>query len=162
MAYMNFLYGHSFFLIPSPPFLFAGLAHFPLCVVKCREKEDCATNIQNLLENLIAGVICTALCAFLKRVYVRIKAAEDDMGKPRKPSPAKAVRKQFFYSLFSLVFSLPTAFMLPITRALTPLGVLRILLLFIAGYAFLFAWGAFDAAFVFYPKDDIGSEKPPE
>lgn len=115
-------------------------------------------NIKNVLENIFAWGITTAICT----IYRYIKAEEGNLNPPKEPSPAKTLQKQFFAALFTLVVSLPAAFMFPISRQPTPTGMVRIFLFIIAGFAFLFVWGAFDAAFAFYPKDDRRDDEPSE
>lgn len=119
-------------------------------------------NIQNFFENLIAGIVSTAVCAIIRRFYLYVKSTEENLKPSQTPSPAKRLHKQFFGSLFALVVSLPAAFMFPISKQPDTSGFIRIFLFLTAGFSFLVVWGAFDAAFAFYPKDDSGKEKPPE
>lgn len=116
-------------------------------------------NAQNFIENLFAGIVCTAVCALARRIYIYIKDAEANIGPPKTPTPAKTLQKQFLISLFTLVISLPAAFMFPISKQPTLLGAIGIFLFIIAGFSFLIVWGAFDASFAFYPKDDGGDQK---
>lgn len=114
-------------------------------------------NIQNFFENIIAGLICTALCAIIKRFYLHIKA---ETSPAKTPSPGKILRRQFFGSLFTLVLALPAAFMISASTSSSSLSLARIFLFIIAGFAFLFVWGTFDSAFAFYPKDDSRDDEP--
>ena len=119
-------------------------------------------NIQNFVENFIAGMASTVVCALIRRFYLYVKAGEESIAPPKTPTPSKTLHKQFFGSLFALVVSLPAAFMFPIAKQPDTSGFIRISLFLVAGFAFLFVWGAFDVAFAFYPKDNLGEGKPPE
>ena len=119
-------------------------------------------NVPNFFENLIAGIVSTVVCALIRRFYLYVKTTEENITPPQIPSPAKRLHKQFFGSLFALVTSLPAAFMFPISKQPDVSSFIRIFLFLIAGFSFLFVWGAFDAAFAFYPKNDSGESKPPE
>lgn len=46
---------------------------------------------KNLAENLIAGILCTALCAISKAIYGYIKREESDITPPKTVSPAKTL-----------------------------------------------------------------------
>lgn len=119
-------------------------------------------NIQNFVENVIAGMASTVVCALIRRFYLYVKATEDNITPQKTPTPGKTLHKQFFGSLFALVVSLPAAFMFPISKQPDISGFIRISLFLVAGFSFLFVWGAFDAAFAFYPKDNLGEGKPPK
>ena len=108
--------------------------------------------LQSVLENILAGIACTLLCALAKRIYLFFKAPSPDHTQHR--ASKKLVHRQFFISLFTMAFSFTFAFAIPNATPFNLAGVLRVSLLLCGGFGFIMAWGAFDAAFAFYPSDD--------
>lgn len=113
--------------------------------------------IENILSNVAAGIICTVLAYAARKIFTFITAPSDSPANGRKYSKI-LVRNQFLITLFTLVFSLPVGVLLNATTALLALA--KILLLFVAGFSFIFLWGSFDAAFEFYPDDNTGNDEP--
>lgn len=116
--------------------------------------------LKSILENIVAGIACTALCALGKRLYLFFKSPSTD--RPQPHASRKLVQRQFFISLFTMAFSLTAAFAIPNARANNLAGFLRVMLLLCGGMALVMAWGAFDAAFEFYPPDDALRDSTPD
>lgn len=100
-----------------------------------------------LLEDFASLVVFTWLPWLLKKLFVPQPASP-----AKHRTPAKSLRKQFFVCLFLFGASL---FAFASIRPEGPLFVaLRYFLGLLGGFSFLLVWGAFDAAFSFYPPDD--------
>ena len=107
----------------------------------------------DIFQNVLSTLICGAILCVLKQVYQFIKKSECSLDRPPKVVPKKTVQKQFFISLFLFAFSISGAWV-------SPYIILKIFLGLIAGYTFLFTWGAFDSALAFYPGNDPQDDKP--
>jgi len=114
-----------------------------------------------MLENIAAGLICTAICAIARRIYLSAKAAnlQTETEPPRKLASKKTLRKQFFVSFFILVSSSIIAPAIPFTGLIS---MLKIWVYMAFGLSLIITWGAFEAAFVFYPNDESAEEEPTE
>lgn len=116
--------------------------------------------IESFLQNMTVTLACSFIAFIAKSLFNYIKRSETEPDTPQKHTPKKVLQKQFFFSLFAFLFSFSGAWALPLKFLL--LGTMKIFLTIISFYAFLFIWGAFDAAFAFYPEDDPGNPAPPQ
>lgn len=114
--------------------------------------------LKSILENIIVTAICTGIATAARRIYQYLKSNDSTGKQNQRTFSKKLVHHQFLISLFSLAISLPTALLLPVETILT--AFLKIILFIVAGFSFIFAWGAFDAAFSFYPGDDSWPDSP--
>lgn len=113
---------------------------------------------KSILENIIVTAICAGVSATARRIYQFLKADNSTGKGNQRTYSKKLVHHQFLISLFSLTVSLPTALLLPVETILAVF--LKVDLFIAAGFSFIFAWGAFDAAFSFYPGDDSWPDDP--
>lgn len=114
--------------------------------------------LNGIIENIVSGLICAVLGFVCKKVWNSIKRSfvKSYEEQPRtKRTSKKTLRKQFFVCLILLVIFLSTA--TSIQASSIPLRFLKVGMFILAGYNFLFVWGAFDIAVVFYPDDDISN-----
>lgn len=119
--------------------------------------------MNKLLDDVISNLIASSVCAFfgfIVSVIVKAMNSEDEEETFRKRAKYshKLVKTQFYVCLVALPISVTVGFLIP--SSLLGDTLLRIALMFakvacfiIAFYSFIFAWGAFSAAFEFYPKD---------
>lgn len=114
--------------------------------------------LESILENIIATAICAGAAAAARRIYQYLRSDGSTGKGNQRTYSKKLVHHQFLISLFSLTISLPTALLLPIETMLA--AFLKVGLFIAAGFSFIFAWGAFDAAFSFYPDDDSWPNNP--
>lgn len=115
---------------------------------------------QAIIENIIATIICTVIAALAKKLWAYVKRNYPTSdSSPKNVYRKKTVHHQFFVSLGILVFGLPTAFLIPSSSSLFYMFI-RAFLFISTGFSVIFAWGAFEAAFVFYPDDDSWHDKP--
>ena len=115
---------------------------------------------QRIIENVIATILSTIIVALVHRIYQWAKNGNSNQkGEIKHPikHPKKLVHHQFFISICTLSTSLPIAFLIS-ARGSTLLMGAKFTLFIVAGFAFIFAWGAFDAAFSFYPGDESWPE----
>lgn len=112
--------------------------------------------VESFLENMIMTLVCSFIAFWAKSAYNAIKKwFESAPATPKSYTSPKALHRQFLVWLFTFTFSISGAWGLP-------MGILKIFLAILAGYAFLFTWGAFDAALAFYPENDPGDHEPPK
>lgn len=114
--------------------------------------------MKTILENVVVTLVCGGIVHVAKSIFNFIKRAELEPRSYKKVTPKKTVQKQFFISLFTFLFSFSGAWALPLKFLL--LGAMKIFLMIISLYAFIFVWGAFDAAIAFYPEEDPGDSVP--
>lgn len=107
-----------------------------------------------MIENIIATLICGIIASVTKWVYHFIKSAECNPQPGNRITPKKTLQKQFFISLFIFPLSLSGAWAIPADKLI--LGFIKIVLGVFAFFSFIFVWGAFDAAFAFYPTNKVG------
>ena len=116
-------------------------------------------NVDSICGNLIAAVIYGVAVWVLKQIW---NNRPRDDGEPPKKAGSKAVlKKQFFASLIILVISLAVYCSIGFHPGKLILSFLRPLFGLSAGFSFIIVWGAFEAAFAFYPPDDP-VEVPPD
>lgn len=122
-------------------------------MVKCGRKEVNVL-INGIIENIIAGCAATFLAAIFKKLWrFLIKDISGSVPIPTKTNSAKSIKKQFFIALFAIpVFLICFIQLNNITNAF--LAFLKVFLLLGTGFSIVFAWGAFEAAFSFYPPDN--------
>lgn len=117
-------------------------------------------NMLSFVENMVMTLLCSGIICVAKSIFNFIKKVETDSYIRPKFTPKKAVQKQFLISLFTFLFSLSCAWALPLEFSL--LGIMKLLFMIISLYAFIFVWGAFDAALAFYPEKDPRNSEPPQ
>lgn len=117
------------------------------------------TLLNDVVSNLIASAVC-AFFGFIVSVIVKAMNSEDEKEPLHKMAKYshKLVKTQFYVCLVALPISVTVGFLIP--TSLVEHTLVRIVLMFAkvacfitAFYSFIFAWGAFSAAFEFYPKD---------
>lgn len=108
--------------------------------------------VRELLMNIAVSIICAILATLAKKIWSGLKAETSEQPKTKKTDGAK-LKAWFFYSLFFLVALLIVGFTISPDSTFTTF--LKYLAISLAAFAFLFVWGAFDAAFEFYPPDEI-------
>ena len=115
-------------------------------------------DFESILGNLIASAIFALLSVLAKRVYVRLKAASDPAsqasGRPRPISKRATLKKQFFGFLALLIVSLSVFCSISSADPFSVAGFLKVSSGLFSGLSLLAVWGAFDAAFAFYPSDN--------
>jgi len=110
--------------------------------------------INGIIENLIAGFIATLCAAVLKKLWQFLKTGRSSHdSKTTKTYSAKLVKNQFFICLFAIPILMICALQLRNNAGMVFIA-LKFLLFIGVGFSILFAWGAFDAAFSFYPHDN--------
>ena len=115
--------------------------------------------VGDIVANVVAGIVCAILAHLARKVFSFLTEPISSSPEPPKPSK-RLVRNQFLLCLFAMLISLPAGVLLvPSTPAFV---FAKIFLFLVAGFSFVFAWGAFDAAFAFYPDDDPGNTEPPQ
>lgn len=107
----------------------------------------------SIFENVIASAISAIVIAYIKRFVNRMKTFGEMPLRQKRP-PRAFIKKQFFISLTAMAVLFTVSAALPDVFASAWLGFLRFILFIANGYAIIFAWGAFDAAFEFYPPDE--------
>lgn len=117
--------------------------------------------LENIFTNIIASVVCAVIAAMSRAIYQNLVSNHPTEASEKANYSKKLVHRQFVISLAVLAISLPIACLLPPGTS-TGAAFLKIFLFMIAGFSFIFAWGAFDAAFSFYPDDCCGQEEPPD
>lgn len=117
-----------------------------------------------MLQDIITNIITTAICAFLgfvlQAVTKSINEREKNENSHRRTKHSRViVKKQFFICFISLPILVAIGVLIP--TPLSPKTGMDLLFMsakvvcFLgAFYSFIFAWGAFSAAFEFYPKDE--------
>ncbi|HJB57187.1 MAG TPA: hypothetical protein H9714_06510 [Candidatus Flavonifractor intestinipullorum] len=105
-------------------------------------------------------ILVGALSAFAKWLFQALKSAPQDSAPKSHPSSKRTLHQQFYRSLIALVLFLVIGLSVPASVPLSLFGAIRVLCLFAAGYSFLFAVGAFDAAMSLYPGDDAREDRP--
>lgn len=116
-------------------------------------------SFKSIIGNLIATGIYAVLVYCIKKIFRSQSAGQN--GQTGKIARKTVLKRQFFASLILLVVTLSVFFSVTTPRLLHPLSALKVLAGLIAGFSFVFTWGAFEAAFSFYPEDDVVS-KPSE
>lgn len=115
-------------------------------------------DIESILGNLIASALFALLSILAKKAYVRLKAALNAASqindKTRPIRNRKILKKQFFGFLTLLLLSLIVFCSTPASDPSSLSGFLKVISGLFSGLSFLAVWGAFDAAFAFYPSDD--------
>lgn len=118
-----------------------------------------------MLKDIITNIITTAIFAFLGfMLQVVVKSMNEREKNENLHSQIKhsrtLVKKQFFICFISLPIFVAIGVL--ILAPLSPKTVMdflfmsaKVVCFLVAFYAFIFAWGAFSAAFEFYPKDEI-------
>lgn len=101
---------------------------------------------ENIISNVIAGAILNACAWLLSRLWNHIKNVSSTPYTPSKHYPRKTVKRQFYICMVTTPLFYGFALTSPAGYAFP-------------WYAFAFIsmfleWGAFDAAFDFYPPDD--------
>ena len=109
--------------------------------------------LRSIFENILASVICALILAGIKRFLNYLKTPYEAPTKQSHP-PKSLVRTQFLISLAVMAITFPFSVILPKVHPFTWLGFLKVFLFTANGFAIILAWGAFDAALVFYPSDN--------
>jgi hypothetical protein len=109
--------------------------------------------LRSIFENVLASVICAFIAAGAKRVFNYLKTPSEQAPHTGHASRS-VVQKQFLISLAVMAITLPVMLALPKVKPFTLIGCLKAFLSIADGFAVILAWGAFDAAFEFYPPDD--------
>ena len=114
--------------------------------------------MDNFINNIVAGLVCAALCKFLRYGYEKFKSSMDSVSlSPKKPVAKEILRKQFFVSLILLLILWPAFFFLPANYE-SLIGGVKLSCLLLAALCGVIVWGAFDAACEFYPTGDVSPE----
>ena len=114
-----------------------------------------------MLRDVMVGVISTMISAVIvSRLKSLAMFIEDASNSPpsEHPMSKKKLYRQFIRCFFTFAISFALAIGIHGNASLS-LAFLKIACGLIAGMYFLFTWGCFDAAFAFYPPDDV--IKPP-
>lgn len=108
--------------------------------------------LYDIVKDLIVSAITSTLIFFFNGVISKSSARPNIS---QHPSSRKWVHRQF--CVCSLLFPVFLVAFVRIPCSLHPvwLALVKVLCLILAFFCFILFWGAFDAAFAFYPKDDI-------
>ena len=95
--------------------------------------------------NVIAAFIYACLAYVFKKAFKALTQSKKSKP-PAKEASKASLHKSFLVSLFLFLITLVF------------IGSIKIMCGLTAGLSFLTTWGAFDAAFAFYPEDEVISE----
>lgn len=115
--------------------------------------------LDNIYQNLFIGLVCAIVSAFARMIWNYIKQT-DLSQKPNARSKRTALHTQFVIFLFLSTFLIPIAMLIHATNMLSALT--KVSFFLFAGFSFIGAWGAFDAALAFYPEDESEKDSPSE
>ena len=115
-------------------------------------QKGCGFMLYDIVKDLIVSAITSTLIFFFNGVISKSSARPNIS---QHPSSRKWVHRQF--CVCSLLFPVFLVAFVRIPCSLHPvwLALVKVLCLILAFFCFILFWGAFDAAFAFYPKDDI-------
>ena len=125
--------------------------------------------VMRLLQDILANLVSSAISAFIvwcATVVIRSTKSASDATQSEQKYSRKAIKAQFFACLVLLPLSLSVGLLIPAPLVIkTATDVLltagRVMCFIIAFCAFMLAWGAFDAAFVFLDQGYDLPQVPP-
>ena len=106
--------------------------------------------------NVIAAFIYACLAYVFKKAFKALTQSKKSKP-PAKEASKASLHKSFLVSLFLFLITLVVFCSIGHPTTLF-IGSIKIMCGLMAGLSFLTTWGAFDAAFAFYPEDEVISE----
>lgn len=114
-----------------------------------------------LVNDLISYVVINLIVYVLRSVRKAHKASDKNLPAEKK-TPKEKLHRQFLFWLFGLLLSTIVFFAIKETASPFAFVLIKVLAGFAIFFSLIFTWGAFDAAFAFYPSDDDGSNSLPD
>ena len=105
-------------------------------------------DIMSILEGITATIICTLAGSFFRWMIKQTRALKAESPETRR-APRTIVKRQFYVCLFGLLISFAVFFSVRGSGFFPKLA--RTGAAIFAVYFYLLVWGAFDAAYTFYP-----------